>query len=265
MISVSNNIKNAYNQYTTQRKSYIQVGSNQYFIQNMDLYADTYDEGNIVGNCIAKTLKFDIETQYVRGLDEFELYDGIWTGSQYEYINLGTFKLFEEQGKDNYFSSITAYDKLILFNQPFNIDIEYPTTIYGLLEEICDQANVELATQSIANGDKTLDHNLFVEGETLKDVLRAICEISGNYSFISNDELKLQLKGTDNLTLQKYQLSSPEYKRTTWTINQVVLAMKDVEGEYVQKQDDEDVEENAKEPNFEGKNLDDINDNIDEE
>lgn len=245
MISVSNNIKNAYNQYTTQRKSYIQVGSNQYFIQNMDLYADTYDEGNIVGNCIAKTLKFDIETQYVRGLDEFELYDGIWTGSQYEYINLGTFKLFEEQGKDNYFSSITAYDKLILFNQPFNIDIEYPTTIYGLLEEICDQANVELATQSIANGDKTLDHNLFVEGETLKDVLRAICEISGNYSFISNDELKLQLKGTDNLTLQKYQLSSPEYKRTTWTINQVVLAMKDVEGEYVQKQDDEDVEENG--------------------
>ena len=76
MLNVSNSIKNAYNQYTTQRKSYIQVGNNQYFIQNMDLYADAYDEGNVVGNAIAKILKFDIETQYVRGLDEFTLYDG---------------------------------------------------------------------------------------------------------------------------------------------------------------------------------------------
>ena len=245
MLAVSNDIKNAYNQYTTKRKSYILVGEAQYFIQNMDLYADTYDEGNIVGNCIAKTLKFDIDTQYVRGLDEFELYDGVWTGSQYEYINLGTFKLFEEQGTDNYFTSVTAYDKLLFFNAPFDVDIDYPTTIYGLLQKICYQAGVELETQSIANGSKVLEENLFVEGETLKDVLRAICEISGTYAFISEDRLKLQLVGTDTLTLQKYQLSSPEYKRTTWKINQVVLAMENVEGEYVQKQDDEDVELNG--------------------
>lgn len=245
MLTVSNDFKNAYNQYTTKRKSYIKVGEDIYFIQNMDLYADTYDEGNIVGNCISKILRFEIETQYVRGLDEFELYDGIWTGEEYEYVNLGTFKLFEEQGKDEFFSSITAYDKLILFNQTFNTDIDYPITVYGLLEEICDQANVELSTQSIANGTKVLDENLFVEGETLKDILKAICQISGNYAFISNDELKLQLVGSDTLTLQNYQLSSPEYKRTTWKINQVVLAMENVEGEYVQKQDDEDVEENG--------------------
>ena len=245
MLTVSNDIKNAYNQYTTQRKSYIKVGNNEYFIHNMDLYADAYDEGNIVGNTIAKTLKFDIETQYVRGLDEFELYDGIWTGSEYEYINLGTFKLFEEQGTDDYFSSITAYDKLILFNIPFNTEIEYPTTVYGLLQKICEQAGVKLATETIANGDKVLDHNLFVEGETLKDILRAICQISGTFALISNDELKLHLLSGDSLTLQKYQLSNPQYKRTTWKTNQVVLGMQDVDGEHVMKQDDEDVELNG--------------------
>lgn len=245
MLQVSNTIKNAYNQYTTQRKSYIQVGQNQYFIQNMDLYADSYDEGNIVGNAIAKILKFDIETQYVRGLDEFVLYDGIWTGSQYEYINLGTFKLFEEQGKDGYFSSITAYDKLLLFNVPFDKAIEYPTTIYGLLQNICEQAGVTLATSSIANGDKVLDHNLFEEGETLKDILRAICQISGTFAVISQDTLKLKLVGEDTLQLSNYQISDPEYKRTTWKINQVVLGMTDIAGEYVQKQDDEDVERNG--------------------
>lgn len=243
MLVVSNDIKNAYNQYTTQRKSKIRVGNNEYFIQNMDLYADAYDEGNIVGNTIAKILKFDIDTEYVSGLDEFELLDGVWTGEEYEYINLGTFKLFEEQGTDDFFSSVTAYDKLILFNAVFDINrVEYPTTIYQLLENICEQAGVELATQEIANGTQELQGNIFVESETLKDILRAICQISGTYAVISEDKLKLKLVGEDTLTLSKYQLSNPEYKRTTWKVNQVVLGMQDIEGEYVMKQDDEDVE-----------------------
>ena len=246
MLTVSNNIKNAYNQYTTQRKSKIKVGNTEYFIQNMDLYADAYDEGNIVGNAIAKTLKFDIETQYVSDLDEFELYDGIWTGEEYEYINLGTFKLFEEQGTDDFFSSVTAYDKLIFFNAVFDPSlVEYPTTVYGLLEDICEQAGVTLATNSIANGTQPLSENLFVEGETLKDILKAICQISGTFAVISNDTLKLKLQGSDTLTLSKYQLVNPQYKRTTWKVNQVVLGMQDVTGEYVQKQDDEDVELNG--------------------
>ncbi len=246
MLVVSDKIKESYNKYTTQRKSYIKVGDNSFFVQNVDLYADAYDEGNIVGNAIAKILKFDIETEYVRGLDEFELFDGIWTGNEYEYISLGTFKLFEEQGKDDFFSSITSYDKLILFNIVYNpLLTEYPTTIYGLLQNICEQAGVELETTTIANGDKVLNENLFVENETLKDILRAICEISGNYALISNDKLKLQLKGKDTITLEKYQLSNSEYKRTTWKINQIVLGMKDIEGEYVQKQDDEDVDKNG--------------------
>ena len=56
MIAVSDSIKNAYNQYTTQRKPYIKVDNNTYYIQNMDLQADCYNDGNIIGNAIAKTL-----------------------------------------------------------------------------------------------------------------------------------------------------------------------------------------------------------------
>ena len=246
MLAVSNSIKNAYNQYTTQRKSKIKVGNNEYFIQNMNLFADAYDEGNIVGNAIAKTLEFDIETQYVSGLDEFVLYDGVWTGEEYEYINLGTFKLFEEQGADDFFSHITAYDKLVLFNKVYDPTLTtYPTTVYGLLQNICSQAEVILDTQTIVNGDKTLETNLFVENETLKDILRAICQVSGTFAVISEDKLKLKLKGTDTLTLSKYQLSNPEYKRTTWKINQVILGMQDIDGEYVQKSDEEDIERNG--------------------
>ena len=246
MLTVNDSIKQAYNQYTTQRKSYIQVGNNSFFIQNLDVSADAYNEGNIIGNAIAKIAKFDIETAYIKGIDEFELFDGIWTGSQYEYISLGIFKLFNEEGTDDFFSSITAYDKLINFNREYDPSLTiYPTTLYGLLQNVCSQAGVKLENAFIPNGNQLITSNLFVENETLKMILNAICQISGNFGIISKDKLKLLLKGTETIDLSKYQLSNPEYKRTTWKINQVVLGMKDVEGEYVLRQDDEDITKNG--------------------
>lgn len=246
MLVVSNDIKNAYNQYSTQRKSYIKVGDNSFFIQNLDISADAYDEGNVIGNAISKIAKFDIETELIRGLDEFELFDGIWTGEKYEYILLGTFKLFEEKGTDDFFSSVVSYDKLINFNKPYDpLLTTYPCTLYDLLLSISQQANVELENISITNGSKILQENIFVEGETLKQVLKAICGISGNFAVISSDKLRLTLKNEDSFTLNKYQMSEPQFKRTTWKINQVVLGMTNVDGEYVLREDSKDIEKNG--------------------
>ena len=242
MITVNDSIKNAYNNYTTQRKPYIVVGNNTYYIQNMDLQADCYDKGNIIGNAIAKILKFDIETEYVDELDEFELYDSIWTGNQYESVFLGTFKLYDEEGTDDFFSSVTAYDLLIKFNVQYDpSQMTYPSTIFGLLQNICSQAGVTLENASIVNGTQPLENELFVEGETLKTILNAICQISGTFGMISNDKLKLGLKGTQTITLQKYQISEPEFKRTTQNINQVVLGMTDIEGEEVKYPQDSEI------------------------
>ena len=242
MIAVNDSIKNAYNNYTTQRKPYIIVSNNTYYIQNMDLQADCYDKGNIIGNAIAKILKFDIETEYVDELDEFELYDSIWTGNQYESVFLGTFKLYNEEGTDDFFSSVTAYDLLIKFNVQYDpSQMTYPSTIFGLLQNICSQAGVTLENASIVNGTQPLENELFVEGETLKTILNAICQISGTFGMISNDKLKLGLKGTQTITLQKYQISEPEFKRTTQNINQVVLGMTDIEGEEVKYPQDSEI------------------------
>lgn len=242
MLAVNQNIIDAYNNYTTQRKSYIRVGNNSFFIQNLDIVADCYEKGNIIGNAIAKIAKFDIETNNVIGLDEFEIFDGIWTGNQYEYISLGTFKLFDEEGTDDFFSSVTAYDKLVLFNKEYNPnDTIYPITLYGLLENICLQAGLQLENDSIANGEKIIEENLFVENETLKNVLNGIAQISGNFAVISNDTLKLLLKTDTSLQLVKSQISDPEFKRTTWEINQVVLGMSDIEGEYVKFPNDAEI------------------------
>ena len=243
MLVVSDTIKTAYNKYTTQRKSYIRIGEDSFFVQNLDVSADCYNEGNVIGNAIAKIAKFNIETEYINNLDEFELFDGIWTGNQYEYISLGTFKLFDEEGVDDFFSTVTAYDKLVLFNKEYEpAQTQYPTTLYELLKNICSQAGIELQNTSIPNGEQIIEDNLFVENETLKNILNAICQINGYFGIVSNDKLKLLLKGSEVINLDKYQISSPEYKRTTWKINQVILGMTNVEGEYVKYPDDTEIE-----------------------
>jgi hypothetical protein len=135
---------------------------------------------------------------------------------------------------------------LINFNKPYDpLLTTYPCTLYDLLLSISQQANVELENISITNGSKILQENIFVEGETLKQVLKAICGISGNFAVISSDKLRLTLKNEDSFTLNKYQMSEPQFKRTTWKINQVVLGMTNVDGEYVLREDSEDIEKNG--------------------
>lgn len=242
MLTINDSMKHAYTKFTTQRKSYIKSGNNSFFIQNLDINADCYENGNVIGNAISKIAKFDIETENIKKLDEFEIFDGIWTGNQYEYISLGTFKLFDEEGTDDFFSSITAYDKLINFNKEYNPSlVKFPLNLYDFLKEICNQANVELENTMIPNGSQILTSNQFVENETLKQILKALCQINGCFGIISRDKLKLLLRGSDVLQLDKNQISNPEYKRTTWKINQVILGVADIDGEYVLRQDDDDI------------------------
>ena len=89
-----------------------------------------------------------------------------------------------------------------------------------------------------------------------------------NYSFdielydeidISNSKYTLD---TRNIFLNLKKKNSGSY----WprlTLNKIKYHWIEIDWTYFV--DDEDEEENAKEPNFEGKNLDDINDNINEE
>lgn len=236
---VSDSIKNALKQPTTQRKGRILVNDNYYEVFNVEYYADAYNEGNVVGNAIASQLDFDLP--YMSKFDTFKYFDGVWTGTDYEYVDMGTFTVFDEKDEDEFNKHITAFDNLIKFNVPFIDNGDYPKTIFQELQNICEQAGVELVNTSIANGNFEIQDNQFVNNESLKSVLRAICQISGTYAVIKNDELVLQLKNETSETINKSQHSPVTWKRRTYGINQVILGLEDVVGEYVIRQDEEDI------------------------
>ena len=236
---VSDNLKNALDRPTTQRKGRILVNGNYYDVYNVEYYADCYDEGNVIGNAIASQLDFDLP--YMPRFNTFQYFDGVWAGNEYEYVDFGTFNVFDEKDQDQFNKHITAFDNLIKFNAPFIPKEDYPKTLYEELVNICEQAGVELENTSITNGSFILENNQFVGGENLKTVLKAICGISGNYAIIKDDILKLQLKNDTDIIISKSQHKPMTWKRKSYGFNQLIIGMKDVEGEYSIRQDEEDI------------------------
>ena len=239
----NDSIKNALKQPTTQRKGRILVDGNYYDVFNVEYYADAYNEGNVIGNAIASQL--DFELPYMPKFETFKYFDGVWTGTNYEYIDMGTFHVFDEQDEDNFNKHITAFDNLIKFNAPFQDVGGYPKKLLHELQNICNQAGVGLNNISIPNGDFEVVNNQFTNGESLKTVLKAICQLAGMYAIIKNDEVVLQLKNQTSEIINKEQHEPTIWKRRSYGINQVILGLSDVEGEYVLREDAQDIVQNG--------------------
>lgn len=236
---VSDTLKEILKEPAKQRKGRILVDENYYDVYNLEYYADSYADGNVVGNAIASQLDFDLP--YMEKFDSFKYFDGIWTGEDYEYVDFGTFYVFDEQNQDEFNKHITAFDSLIKFNTPF-VDVGvYPKTLYAELQNICSQAGVELENMEIVNGDFIIENNQFMNGETLKVVLKAICQVSGTYAVIKNDKVVLQLQNMTDEEIVKSQHEPITWKRKSYEINQVVLGMADIEGEHVLMEDENDI------------------------
>ena len=239
MKTITENIKNAFKQPTTKRKGVILVNGTYYDVYNVEYYADCYDEGKVIGNAIASQLDFDIP--YMPKFDTFQYFDCIYVENSYQPIDYGTFTVFDEKDQDEFNKHITAFDNLIKFNAPFENVGTYPKTLYNELLNVCSQAGVSLGTSSIPNGNFIVANNQFVNGESLKTVLKQICAISGNYAIVKNNVLYLQLRNETNEIIDKSQHEPVDWKRRSYGINQVIIGDSQIEGEYVIREDAEDI------------------------
>lgn len=239
MRTVTNDIKQALKQPTTTRKGEIIVNNTAIPVYNVEYYADCYDEGKVIGNVIAAQLSFDME--YTGKIDEFQYRDYVKVGNTFQYIDMGTFKVFDEQDQDTFEKHIVAFDKIINFNAPYVERMTYPCTIQDLYEDICDQAGVVPLQVTLANGTFILENSQFEENITLKTALKYIASINGVFGSVKDDKLKLSLGTDTDEVISKSQHEPVEWKRRTYGINQVILGDENVEGEYVVMQDDEDI------------------------
>ena len=131
-------------------------------------------------------------------------------------------------------------------------------TLLQVLQEVCINSNLELATVDFVNKDFIVDSNQFIEGTLNRQVIQAVAQMSGTVAKIRSDN-KLHLINPNQITnvskiftLNNYK--EAEIKRATHPINLVSLGMSNVEGENITLRDETSIVK-------EGENSLIINDN----
>lgn len=138
---------------------------------------------------------------------------------------------------------VTAFDDGIKFANKYTTSLQYGrATLYDVLQECCTNCGIVLKNESITNGDFIVENNQFEENAQYGDVIAAVAQISGNFAFINNmGQLELKFfEDTEEIIEQYVQL---EDKRDTQPITIVRIGLSDVEGEYVERRDEDLIEQ----------------------
>lgn len=252
MINVTDTIKQAYDTSTTQCDKII-LDNIQYAISNVQYADDCYNEGNIFGTAIARTLQFEIENNVNLEGKEFEYLTGIKIGNNIEWISLGNFIVESVEPNDTTnINTVNAMDYMLKSNVEYISLLDYSSgkiNILQVLQEACTNSGLVLATTDFPNKNFIVDSNQFEQGTLIRQVIQAVAQISGTVAKIKSDN-KLYLINPNSVTevskiftLNDY--AEAEIKRATHPINLVSLGMSDVEGENITLRDEESIEEDG--------------------
>lgn len=252
MINITDTIKKAYSQSTTQYDKLI-LNNQEYPIDNVELDDDCYSEGNIFGTAIAKALSFEVDSSVDLEGKEFKYFTGIKTSAGIEWISLGTFIVQDVEINDTTrIATINAMDYMLKTNIEYKSSLQYQNnnvTLLQVAQEACSKAGVVLGTTDFPNASFIVDSNQFTEGTLIKQVIQAIAQISGTVAKIKNDDklyfITPKTTGTVKKVFDLSDYSEIEIKRATHPLNLVSLGMSDIEGENVVMRDEESIQENG--------------------
>lgn len=190
MIDLSDEIRKAYDKSTIQYDK-IKIGNKEFPISNVQYCDDCYDDGNIFGTAIARTLEFEIENVIDLEKKDFEYLTGIRVDDTVHYISLGNFITTDvEPGDTTNINKVTAMDYMLKSNILYETELDYSSksvTILDVLKEACKKSGIELATEDFANNNFIVDSNQFETDAIIRQVFQAVAGISGTFAKVRAD------------------------------------------------------------------------------
>lgn len=213
-----------------------------------------YDEKNVpkqgfIGQATSKQVDLEllniIDTHNLEN-KEIEVFLGADYNNQTYYINYGNFIVNQAPENDvtNGIIKITAFDYMIKTNIPYIPTVTFPCTLKDVVDDICTQTGLILATQDFANKNFIVDSNQF-DGKTCKEVLRHVGKCAFSWVRIGQDnELYIDFEVnntiTESLTTDDYYQDKLKKANEYYgPINRVVYAESNIQG---QEEKVEDVE-----------------------
>lgn len=226
--NVSNTFKANCKKDSVKYREYIVIDNKEVDIKG-NLSDTAYKDTTFFGKFNLKMLKFETENDIDYKKKEFTYYKEV----DGEALKIGTFIVTDVSDSDTFESvNVTAYDYGLKFANPYTTNLNYKNgniTMFQVLQEICNNCDIELENTSLPNGSFIVDSNQFVNGEKYGDVICIIALENGMFATInSNNKLEFIFTNeTDEIIEDYVELDD---KRDTQPITSVLVApSKDLE------------------------------------
>lgn len=203
-------------------REYIVIDNKEVDIKG-NLTDTAYKDTTFFGKFNLKMLKFETENDIDYKKKEFTYYKEV----DGEALKIGTFIVTEVKDSDTFESvNVTAYDYGLKFSNPYTTNLNYKNgniTMFQVVQEICNNCDIELENTSLPNGSFIVDSNQFVNGEKYGDVICIIALENGMFATInSNNKLEFIFTNeTDEIIEDYVELND---KRDTQPITSVLVA-----------------------------------------
>ncbi len=209
-------------------REYIVIDNKEVDIKG-NLSDTAYKDTTFFGKFNLKMLKFETENDIDYKKKEFTYYKEV----DGEALKIGTFIVTDVSDSDTFESvNVTAYDYGLKFSNPYTTNLNYKNgniTMFQVVQEICNNCDIELENAYLPNGSFIVDSNQFVNGEKYGDVICIVALENGMFATInSNNKLEFIFTNeTDEIIEDYVELDD---KRDTQPITSVLVApSKDLE------------------------------------
>ena len=195
--SLTSEIKEAFKRGLT--RAYIKLGDTiidpDNYLQNAKYKDEKADPetGQFIGVTSMRELTiklYNYENSFNLENQEVEYYVGALVGNEYKYINFGNFIVQKPENQEvNEETTFTALDYMSKFDgdDEYVPQITFPTTLLGLTQDVCRQADVDLGNTDFRNASMQILANPFVNGENCRTVLKSIAKLAFSPAYIGQD------------------------------------------------------------------------------
>lgn len=235
----------------------IEYGNNQ-SISNSDYLSkiifkdECITNGVIVGSTVSKEITIEALSDYQLRQQVVNALIGVkYADTSEEYINMGEYTIQDENTLETAKNgSYKGVDNLSILDKPYICTINdfNNATIKDFLDDLCEQLNLTLKTQSFTNDDLHISGNPFTNNESCRTVLNVICKCSLTFASINPEDGELELRWLDDdisETFSKNEYNNLERNNTYGPINMLILRDPVVGGENVIRQDSESILQNG--------------------
>ncbi len=146
-------------------------------------------------------------------------YIGVLVGNRQEYVPLGVFNV-DKVTKTKLSTKLTCFDNMIKLEYPYVSSLSYPAPISAVVNEICEKANITLATP-IPN---TLINE--ISGYTMREAISFIASFLGGFAHFNRDgALEIRSYTDTAVTILPEQQAKFKRGEKVFTIGRLVCSV----------------------------------------